>query len=255
MGGANMTNCESIGGCPFFNDKLPNMPSLSAYLKVQYCQDKFGDCARYRVRQALGGGKVPSDLFPNESIRAGNLISAAREWAAPADAAVKTGVEPAGKEIININDDPTNTLFHRRIKFAQEGKNPTVICKVSSGWVVLGDLQFLKGYSLLLADPVVRDINTLPKTKRLEFLHEMSVVGDALLEATDAYRINYEILGNQDQQLHAHIFPRYTSEPEELRRGDPWEYVKRKINQQPFYYERDRELMKKLADIIAAKLG
>jgi diadenosine tetraphosphate (Ap4A) HIT family hydrolase len=152
-------------------------------------------------------------------------------------------------------NDQTNTLIHRRVKSAQEGKNSTVICKVSSGWVVLGDFQFLKGYSLLLADPIVHDINILPKTKRIEFLYEMSVVGDALLEATEAYRINYEILCNNDQQLHAHIFPRYKSEPDELRKGDPWEYVKRKINPQPFDYERDRELIKKLADIIFRKLG
>jgi diadenosine tetraphosphate (Ap4A) HIT family hydrolase len=236
-----MTDCEVIAGCPFFNDKLPNMPSLSAWLKIQYCQSKYPECARYRVRQALGGGKVPSDLFPNESIRAENIITSSRDLASE-------------KDIIKTNDDQTNTLFHRRIKFAQEGKNPTVICKVSSGWVVLGDLQFLKGYSLLLADPTVKDINILPKTRRIEFLYEMSVVGDALLEVTDAYRINYEILCNNDQQLHAHIFPRYLSEPDELRKGAPWEYVKRKINQQPFDSERDKELMKKLADIITRKL-
>jgi diadenosine tetraphosphate (Ap4A) HIT family hydrolase len=237
-----MTNCEAIGGCPFFNDKLPNMPSLSAWLKMQYCQSKYTECARYRVRQALGGGKVPSDLFPNEDIRAEKLIAVSRGWA----------VE---KEIVKTNDDQINSLFHRRIKLAQEGKNPTVICKVSSGWVVLGDLQFLKGYSLLLADPIVNDINILPKTKRIEFLYEMSVVGDALLEVTGAYRINYEILCNNEQQLYAHIFPRYKSEPEELRKEVPWEYVKRKINQQPFDYERDKELIKKLADIINRKLG
>ena len=42
--------------------------------------------------------------------------------------------------------------------------------------------------------------------------------GDALLEVTDAYRINYEILGNSDAALHAHIIPRYKNEPDEKRK-------------------------------------
>ena len=45
------------------------------------------------------------------------------------------------------------TLIHQRVKAANEGKNPTVICKMPSGWAVLGDSQFILGYTLLLPDP------------------------------------------------------------------------------------------------------
>lgn len=45
------------------------------------------------------------------------------------------------------------TLIHRRVAAAQDGKNPTVICRVPSGWAVLSDTQFLRGYALLLPDP------------------------------------------------------------------------------------------------------
>ncbi|MEM8672531.1 MAG: hypothetical protein AAGF83_01475 [Cyanobacteria bacterium P01_G01_bin.67] len=31
------------------------------------------------------------------------------------------------------------TLIHHRVQAACEGKNPTVICKMPSGWAVLGD--------------------------------------------------------------------------------------------------------------------
>ena len=31
----------------------------------------------------------------------------------------------------------------------------------------------------------------------LQFLRDMALIGDALLEATDAFRINYEILGRK----------------------------------------------------------
>ena len=141
-----------------------------------------------------------------------------------------------------------STLIHRRVKAANLGKNSTVICRMRSGWVVLGDLQFLPGYSLLLSDPVVRDLNALTIEKRGEFLQEMTIVGDALLEVTGALRINYEILGNSETALHAHIFPRYSNEPEEKRRKPVWFYDWKNVPR--FDLERDRELMSKIAKAI-----
>src|SRR5512145_3394593 len=102
-----------------------------------------------------------------------------------------------------------STLIHRRVAAAQAGTNPSVICRMPSGWAVLGDVQFLRGYSLLLSDPVVPNLNALDKARRQQFLYDMSVLGDALLEVTGAFLINYEILGNTDAALHAHVFPRY----------------------------------------------
>jgi len=128
------------------------------------------------------------------------------------------------------------------------------MCQISSGWVVLGDTQFLRGYSLLLPDPVVPDLNTLGKEERITYLYEMTIIGDALLEVTGAYRINYDILCNTEPALHTHICPRYLSEPEELRKGPPWVYSKRGINQIPFDAARDKELMDQLADAIRRRL-
>ena len=147
-----------------------------------------------------------------------------------------------------------DTLIHRRVASARAGTNPTVVCRVSSGWVVLGDTQFLRGYSLLLPDPVVPDLNALGKDERVTYLYETTIVGDALLEITGAYRINYDILCNTEQALHTHICPRYMSEPEELRRGPPWVYSQRGINQIPFDVKRDQELMAQLAAAIRCRL-
>jgi hypothetical protein len=41
------------------------------------------------------------------------------------------------------------------------GTNPSVICRVPSGWAVMCDMQFLRGYTILLADPVVASITIL----------------------------------------------------------------------------------------------
>jgi diadenosine tetraphosphate (Ap4A) HIT family hydrolase len=116
------------------------------------------------------------------------------------------------------------TLIHERVALAQSGQNPTVIGRMASGWAVLGDSQFPPGYSLLLPDPVVGSINDLQPPERGQFLADMVAIGDALLALTDAYRINYEIQGNSDQALHAHIFARYRTEDAERVRGPVWRY-------------------------------
>lgn len=116
------------------------------------------------------------------------------------------------------------TLIHQRVEMAQKGQNQAVLCKMESGWAVFGDMQMLNGYCLLLPDPVPADLNALSIPEREVFLRDMSIIGDALLEVTGAARINYEILGNSEKALHAHIIPRYEAEPEELRKGPVWFY-------------------------------
>jgi diadenosine tetraphosphate (Ap4A) HIT family hydrolase len=145
------------------------------------------------------------------------------------------------------------TAIHERVESARAGANPTVICRVPSGWAVLGDLQYLCGYSLLLPDPVVPDLNSLDRTQRIRYLDDMVVLGDALLEVTGAYRINYEILGNSDPALHAHVFPRYLTEPEERRKHPAFMYDRAYRESFKFDPERDRQLMQRIAEAIARK--
>jgi diadenosine tetraphosphate (Ap4A) HIT family hydrolase len=137
------------------------------------------------------------------------------------------------------------TLIHRRVEAARNGTNPTLICRVPSGWVVLGDVQFLRGYCLLLPDPVVSDLNALQAADRAQFLRDMAILGDALLEVTGAMRINYEILGNSEPALHAHLFPRYADEPADLRQRPAWFYAWQSAP--PFDQQRDRPLMQQIA--------
>lgn len=118
-----------------------------------------------------------------------------------------------------------STLIHKRVALANAGDNPYAICKLKSGWLVIGDVQPLPGYCLLLADPVVGSINDLCDEERAQFSRDMYRIGDALMKVAGAFRVNYEILGNLDPALHAHILPRYMSEPEEKRcRQASWGY-------------------------------
>ncbi|MEM7625752.1 MAG: hypothetical protein AAF333_08990 [Planctomycetota bacterium] len=137
------------------------------------------------------------------------------------------------------------TLIHRRVAEARRGDNPKVICQTHARWAVMGDTQFLAGYCLLLPDPVVPSLNDLTPERGALFLREMTALGDALLEVTDAIRVNYEILGNLEPALHAHVFPRFADEPDDLRHRPAWFYPKPR--RPGFDLDRDRPLMQKIA--------
>ena len=136
-----------------------------------------------------------------------------------------------------------HTLIHEQVEAAIRGENPHVICRMPSGWAVLGDCQLLPGYSLLLSDPVVDDLNDFPREDRQQFLMDMAALGDAILALTDAYRINYSIPGNKDPALHAHLHPRYESEPEAMKSESIWAYSPEDLASRPFDKERDDPLM------------
>ena len=114
------------------------------------------------------------------------------------------------------------TEIHRQVEAARRGELPRVIARMPSGWAVLGDPQITRGYCLLLPDPVVPDLNSLTGEARLQFLDDMTRLGDAVLAETGAERINYEILGNVEPALHAHVIPRHASEDPGLRKKPVW---------------------------------
>lgn len=146
------------------------------------------------------------------------------------------------------------TTIPERVAAARAGTNPAVICRMPSGWAVLCDMQYLSGYSILLPDPVVASLNDLDRAGRAAYLCDMATIGDALMEVTGAFRINYAIFGNTDPYLHAHIVPRYMSEPDDIRRGPPWSYPKEVLDANLFDYERDKKLIARLAKAIQKRL-
>ena len=116
------------------------------------------------------------------------------------------------------------SAIHRQVEAARAGADPRLIARMHSGWAVLGERQFLRGYALLLPDPVVPSLNALDVVARSSFLLDLARLGDAVLAVTGAVRINYAMLGNLEPALHAHVIPRYRDEPEALRTAHPWAY-------------------------------
>lgn len=111
-----------------------------------------------------------------------------------------------------------------RIGSAERGENPTVLARLPSGFAVIGDTQFLPGYCLLLAVPPVTRLTDLPMPQRLEFLRDMALLGEAIESVCAPARVNYEIAGNVDPFVHAHVIPRYGWEPPEHLRGPASRY-------------------------------
>lgn len=105
---------------------------------------------------------------------------------------------------------------------ARAGANPRVVARTASGWAVMGEAQVRPGYCLLLADPLAGRLNDLRGAERSRFLEDMARLGDAVLAATGAARINYAVYGNAVPELHAHVFPRFDDEPAELLPAHPW---------------------------------
>ena len=117
-----------------------------------------------------------------------------------------------------------------RIGSALRGQNPTVLRRLDAGFAVIGDVQFLPGYSVLLVDsPGTDRLTDLPRARRLVFLADMERLGAAVERACAALdpafrRVSLEILGNTDAYLHAHIWPRYEWEPIDLVGKPVWLY-------------------------------
>jgi diadenosine tetraphosphate (Ap4A) HIT family hydrolase len=127
-----------------------------------------------------------------------------------------------------------------RIGSALRGENPTVMRRLDAGFAVIGDVQFLPGYSVLLTDdPAVQRLSDLPRSGRLAFLDGMDRLGEAVERAcrrveTGFRRVNLEILGNADAFLHAHVWPRYDWEPEELVRLPVWLYPRERWGEERY---------------------
>jgi diadenosine tetraphosphate (Ap4A) HIT family hydrolase len=115
---------------------------------------------------------------------------------------------------------------------------------MATGWAVLGESQFVRGYAMLLPDPVADSFNSLPPALRAAVMQDAAILGDALLAVTAAVRINYAIFGNQEPALHVHVVPRYADEPLALRTAHPWAYDWQQAPQ--FSIERDGALLAQL---------
>ncbi len=126
-----------------------------------------------------------------------------------------------------------------RIESIKNGTNPYFIKEMETGYAVLGDHQYFKGYSLLLCKIHATELHELEKSFRLKFLEEMSQLAEAVWKVYQPQKLNYELLGNTIRHLHWHITPRYEDDPMPTQ---PLWLIDRNIRYHPIYKPSEEEL-------------
>ena len=123
-------------------------------------------------------------------------------------------------------------LICDRIHSIKEGTNPYFVKELETGYVVIGDHQHFKGYTLFLYKEHKTELFQLDYSTKMKFLEEMSVVAEAVSKAFGAEKMNYELLGNGDAHLHWHLFPRVSGDIESYGdngKGPVWWYPREKM--------------------------
>jgi len=101
-----------------------------------------------------------------------------------------------------------NCLVCDRIKMIKNGDNPFFIREMETGFVVIGDHQTYQGYTVFLCKKHCSELHHLDTNYRNKFLSEMAIVAEAVFKAFNPDKLNYELLGNTDNHMHWHLFPR-----------------------------------------------
>lgn len=119
-----------------------------------------------------------------------------------------------------------------RIQMIKNQANPYFVKELDTGYVVLGDNQHFRGYTLFLLKEHIVELFELEETLKVKYLKEMTIVAEAVSKAFDADKMNYECLGNGDAHLHWHLFPRINGDIENYGnngKGPVWWYPREKM--------------------------
>lgn len=123
-------------------------------------------------------------------------------------------------------------LICDRIEMIRNNINPYFVKELKTGYIVIGDNQHFKGYTLFLYKQHKTELFQLEKIQKINFLEEMSIVAEAVAKAFRAEKMNYELLGNGDTHIHWHLFPRVSGDLDGYGnngKGPVWWYPKEKM--------------------------
>lgn len=123
-------------------------------------------------------------------------------------------------------------LICDRIEMIKNGTNPYFVKELETGYVVIGDNQHFKGYTLFLCKQHKTELFYLDKDSSAKFMQEMMLVAEAVKNAFGAEKMNYECLGQGDAHLHWHLYPRRAGDIENYGnngKGPVWWYPMEKM--------------------------
>ena len=84
-----------------------------------------------------------------------------------------------------------------------------VVAVLEASWVTMQEAAPVPGYACLVSRYHAVELHDLPETTAAAFMRDAQRVSRALMVATGAVKLNYEIHGNSIPHLHMHFFPRY----------------------------------------------
>ncbi|MBT9776695.1 HIT domain-containing protein [Clostridium sp. MCC353] len=122
----------------------------------------------------------------------------------------------------------------QRIELIKQGQNPYFVKELETGYVVIGDYQRFRGYTLFLCKEHAEELHFLEEEFRYKFLREMSTVAEAVYKAFKPDKLNYELLGvGNAVHMHWHFFPRRNGDTPNP--GPVW-----KLDKSEMYHEKYR---------------
>jgi diadenosine tetraphosphate (Ap4A) HIT family hydrolase len=105
----------------------------------------------------------------------------------------------------------------KRLTGLRDGTDPLLVAELRESFVVLGEFQRWRGYTLLLSKRCAPELHALGNDARAAFLDDLAIAAEAVAAAFRPAKLNYELLGNLVPHLHWHLFPRTADEPNRLR--------------------------------------
>lgn len=143
-------------------------------------------------------------------------------------------------------------LVCERIEMIKNGTNPYFVTELETGYVVIGDHQHFRGYTLFLCKQHVTELHFLEQEFKMKYLEEMSLVAEAVYNTFKPDKLNYELLGNGDTHVHWHLFPRV--EGDTPQKGPVWWLPKEEMrdDRKRPTEEELKEMVSKMRDAIKA---
>ena len=136
----------------------------------------------------------------------------------------------------------------QRIEQTKRGENPYFVKELETGYVVIGDHQRFKGYTVFICKECQPELHMLEPEFRKKFLEEMSLVAEAAYLAFKPEKMNYELLGvGNNVHMHWHFFPRRSGDTPLV--GPVW-----KLDKTEMYADEYRPTSEELEELKAALL-
>lgn len=96
-----------------------------------------------------------------------------------------------------------------------------VVAQLETSWVTMHEAAPIAGYACLVSQTHAVELHHLSQEAGAAFMRDAQKVSKALIAATGAVKLNYEIHGNSLPHLHMHFFPRYRGDRFEDKPIDP----------------------------------